>query len=57
MTPEQTSKRAQLLPEEKVVGSDDPQAQAEQILEESEERTENPVAEERRTSDEATPPV
>ncbi|MBB2986704.1 hypothetical protein [Terracoccus luteus] len=34
--------RAELLPEEQVVGSDDPQAQAEAILEESEERTEHP---------------
>ena len=34
--------RAELLPEEKAVGSDDPQAQAKAILEESEERTEHP---------------
>jgi hypothetical protein len=31
--------RAELLPEEQVAGSDDPHAQAEAILEESEERT------------------
>jgi hypothetical protein len=34
--------RAELLPEELAVGSDDPQAQAEAILEESLERTEHP---------------
>lgn len=34
--------RAKLLPEEQAVGSDDPQAQAEAILGESEERTEHP---------------
>lgn len=34
--------RAELLPEEKAVGSDNPQAQAQAILEESEERTEHP---------------
>ena len=32
--------RAELLPEELAAGSDDPQAQAESILEESDERTE-----------------
>ena len=55
--------RASLLPEEKVAGSDDPEAQAEAILAESEERiatrdapsSGNPV--EHRTSEEATPPV
>ena len=36
------AKRAELLPEERAVGSDDPQAQAKAILEESEERTEHP---------------
>ena len=34
--------RAELLPEERAAGSDDPQAQAKVILEESEERTEQP---------------
>lgn len=34
--------RAELLPEEKEAGSDDPQAQAEAILADSEERTEDP---------------
>jgi hypothetical protein len=36
--------RAELLPEERSVGSDDPQAQAEAILAESQERTEHPDA-------------
>lgn len=34
--------RAELLPEERAAGSEDPQAQAEAILAESEERTEHP---------------
>lgn len=34
--------RAELLPEELAVGSDDPQEQARVILEESDERTEEP---------------
>jgi len=33
--------RAELLPEEKAVGSDDPMAQAEAIIEASDERTED----------------
>lgn len=41
-TAEQVASRAELLPEEEAVGSDDPQAQAEAILEESLERTEHP---------------
>ena len=36
------ARRAELLPEELAVGSDDPQAQAQAILEEAEERTEHP---------------
>jgi hypothetical protein len=36
------SERADLLPEERAVGSEDPQAQAEEILAESVERTEHP---------------
>ena len=38
--PRHVARRAELLPEELAVGSDDPQAQA--ILEEGEERTEHP---------------
>ncbi len=34
--------RADLLPEEQAAGSDDPHAQAEAILEESDERTDDP---------------
>ena len=34
--------RAELLPEERAAGSDDPEAQAEAILDESDERTEHP---------------
>jgi hypothetical protein len=34
--------RAELLPEEQAAGSDDPEAQAAAILEESDERTEDP---------------
>jgi hypothetical protein len=35
--------RAELLPEEAAAGSDDPHAQAEAILEESQQRTEDPA--------------
>lgn len=62
LDPEPAASRADLLPEEKVAGSDDPKAQAEAILAESEERivtrgapSGNPV--EHRTSEDATPPV
>lgn len=55
------ARRAMLLPEEKAAGSDDPEAQAEAILAESEERTISPATGpdadvEHRTSAEATPP-
>jgi hypothetical protein len=36
--------RAELLPEESTAGSDDPEAQAQAILEESDERTDHPQA-------------
>jgi len=54
---ERVDERAMLLPEEQAVGSDDPLTQAEVILEESRERTENPDPDAstqsgRRTSDE-----
>ena len=39
---ERIQRRAELLPEETAAGSDDPEAQAEAILEESDERTEDP---------------
>ncbi|MDP9823412.1 hypothetical protein [Nocardioides massiliensis] len=38
---ERVENRTALLPEEEAVGSDDPHAQAQQILEESDERTES----------------
>ena len=39
---ERASTRADLTPEEQAAGSEDPQGQAEAILEESDERTEDP---------------
>lgn len=39
---ERVEHRAELLPEEQAVGSDDPEAQARAILEESDDRTEHP---------------
>jgi hypothetical protein len=56
------SRAANLLPEEDAAGSDDPRAQAEAILAESDERSVDRSAApgsfvEQRTSDEATPPV
>lgn len=58
---ERVSRRAELLAEEKAAGSDDPQAQAESILADSEERIASRNAApgtqlEHRTSKEATPP-
>jgi hypothetical protein len=52
----------ELLPEERRAGSDDPEAQAEAILEDSDERTDDREAApgtylESRDSDEATPPL
>lgn len=43
-TPDQdrVASRAELLPEEQAAGSQDPEEQAEAILEESDERTEDP---------------
>ena len=56
MTADPTRTRAELLPEEERAGSDDPAAQAEQILAESEDRARNPEKAEQRTSDETVPP-
>jgi hypothetical protein len=59
MSDDRVESRAEhLLPEEEAVGSDDPTAQAEVILEESDEREADPEAApdtvlERRTSEEA----
>ncbi|WP_205473534.1 hypothetical protein [Nocardioides sp. SYSU D00038] len=43
-TPDESriDRRAELLPEEQTAGSADPEAQAEAILEESDERTDDP---------------
>ena len=54
--------RAELLPEEQAVGSDDPEAQAEAILEESDQRRASrdnaPDSKvEHRSSEEVTPPT
>lgn len=58
---ERVGDRAELLPEEQQAGSDDPEAQAEAILEESDERTFDRDAApsthlEHRTSEDTTPP-
>jgi hypothetical protein len=59
---DRVNSRSELLPEEKVVGSDDPEAQAEAILAESDERSLDREASpgthmEHRTSDEVTDDV
>lgn len=40
--PDRVDRRAELLPEEQSAGSDNPREQAEEILAESDERTEDP---------------
>jgi hypothetical protein len=42
-------RRADLLPEERAAGSDDPRAQAEAILEESDDRTDHPAETQRQS--------
>ncbi|HEY9292040.1 MAG TPA: hypothetical protein VIP98_12235 [Microlunatus sp.] len=49
-TSKRVAERAELLPEEKVVGSDDPDAQAAAVLAESDERTEDPQGTRRKYS-------
>jgi hypothetical protein len=58
MPPEEVveARAEDLLPEERAAGSANPIAQAEAILEESEERTLDPVAEEHRTSEDTVDP-
>jgi hypothetical protein len=57
MTDDRTDRRAaDLLPEERAVGSADPRAQAEAILAESDEREDRPAAEEQRRSGETSDP-
>ena len=46
----------ELLPEEQAVGSENPEAQAEQILAESDARTDAPRPVERRTSEDTVEP-
>jgi hypothetical protein len=58
---DRVSTRSELLPEEKAVGSDDPEGQAEAILAESDERTASREASpgthlEHRRSEDTTPP-
>jgi hypothetical protein len=51
------SERAELLPEERVAGSEDPEGQAAAILDESEDRTfHREPAKEHRTSDDVVEP-
>lgn len=40
---DRVERRAELLPEERAAGSEDPEAQAEAILEESDDRTDHPA--------------
>ncbi|MGK5742407.1 hypothetical protein [Micromonospora sp. URMC 103] len=58
--PDRVESRAHLLPEETAVGSDDPEAQAEAILTESDAREDRNVAPdtllEQRTSDQTVAP-
>ena len=56
MSDDRIESRAELLPEEERAGSDDPEAQAAAILEESDDRTDHPVAREERTSEETVEP-
>jgi hypothetical protein len=51
-----TERADELLPEEQAAGSDDPEAQAAAILEESDERQRDPQPAERRTSEDVTDP-
>lgn len=47
---ERVAKRAQLLPEEQAVGSDEPESQAAAVLADSDERTDDPQGTRRRYS-------
>jgi hypothetical protein len=49
------ARRAELLPEEASAGSDDPQHQAEEILQESDERTDHPEETGRASTQTSTP--
>jgi hypothetical protein len=52
---ERITGRAELLPEEEAAGSDDPQRQAEEILRESDERTDHPEETGRDSTQTSTP--
>jgi hypothetical protein len=54
--PRVARRAGELTPEEQAAGSDDREAQADEILAESDERTDAPRAEERRTSEETVEP-
>ena len=57
MTDDRTDQRAaDLLPEERVAGSDDPRAQAEAILADSDRREDRPEPAEERASDQTVTP-
>ena len=62
MSDDRIEQRAELTAEEKAVGSDDPEEQAREILEESDERAEEGTATadspvEHRTSDQTVEPI
>jgi hypothetical protein len=52
---ERITSRAELLPEEEAAGSDDPHRQAEEILRESDERTDHPEETGRDSTQTSTP--
>lgn len=52
---ERVARRAELLPEEETAGSEDPQHQAEEILHDSDERTEHPEETGRESTQTSTP--
>jgi hypothetical protein len=54
---ERVERRADLLPEEERAGSDDPEAQARQILQESDERTDEPERTRRESTQTPDEPV
>jgi hypothetical protein len=57
MTDDRTDRRAaELLPEERAAGSDDPRAQAEAILADSDRREDDPESDEERSSGETVTP-
>ena len=55
--PDRVESRAELLPEEAQAGSDNPTAQAEALLEESEERSLHPEPGEQRKSEDTVDPT